>query len=256
MKTLTAFMKKEILEHLRSGRLVILGLLFLLLGVMNPAVAKLTPWLFEVMADDLAQSGMSVTVVTVTAMDSWVQFFKNIPIGLIAFVLLESGIFTKEYQSGTLVLSLTKGLPRWQVVAAKAAMLLLLWTIGYWAVFGVTYGYTAWYWDNSIAQNLLFSATCWWLFGLWVNALLTLFSVIARSNIVSMAGTGGAVLAACLLGMLPKLSEYSPAALTGGNALIYGAAEPASFVTAIIITALTGILFLAAAFPLFNKKHL
>ena len=256
MKTLTAFMKKEFLEHLRSGRLVILGLLFLLLGVMNPAVAKLTPWLFEVMADDLAQSGMVVTSVTVTALDSWVQFFKNIPIGLIAFVLLESSIFTKEYQSGTLVLSLTKGLPRWQVVAAKSAMLLLLWTIGFWAVFGITYGYSAWYWDNAVAQNLLFAAACWWLFGLWVNALLTLFSAIARSNTVVLAGTGGAVLAACLLGMLPKLDAYSPAALMGGSALISGAAEPSAFVTAIIVTALTGILCLAAAIPLFNRKRL
>lgn len=255
MKTLTAFMKKEFLEHLRSGRLVILGLLFLLLGVMNPAVAKLTPWLFEVMADDLAQSGMVVTSVTVTALDSWVQFFKNIPIGLIAFVLLESSIFTKEYQSGTLVLSLTKGLPRWQVVAAKSAMLLLLWTIGYWAIFGITYGYNAWYWDNAIAQNLLFSAACWWLFGLWVNALLTLFSAIARSNTVVLAGTGGAVLAACLLGMLPKLDAYSPTALTGGSTLISGAAEPLAFVTSLIITALTGILCLAAI-PLFNRKRL
>lgn len=256
MKTLTAFMKKEFLEHLRSGRLVILGLLFMLLGVMNPAVAKLTPWMFEVMADDLAQSGMVVTSVTVTAMDSWVQFFKNIPVGLIAFVLLESSIFTKEYQSGTLVLSLTKGLPRWQVVAAKSAMLLLLWTIGYWAVFGITYGYNAWYWDNAIALNLLFSAVCWWLFGLWVNALLTLFSAIARSNTVVLAGTGGAVLAACLLGMLPKMNAYSPTALTGGSTLISGAAEPAAFVTAIIVTALTGVLCLAAAIPLFNRKRL
>lgn len=256
MKTLTAFMKKEILEHLRSGRLVILGLLFLLLGVMNPAVARLTPWLLELMADDLSQSGMVITGVTVTAIDAWVQFFKNAPIGLIAFVLMESSIFTKEYQSGTLVLSLTKGLPRWQVVAAKAAMLLLLWTIGYWAVFGITYGYSAWYWDNAVAQNLLFAAACWWLFGLWVNALLTLFSVIARSNTVVLTGTGGVVLAAALLGMLPKLNEYSPAALTGGSALISGTAEPSAFVAAVIITALTGALFLAASVPLFNKKSL
>ena len=130
MKSLIAFTKKELLEQLRTGRLMILGLIFLLLGVMNPGVAKLTPWLFEMMADDLAQSGMVVTQVTVTAMDSWVQFYKNIPIGLIAFLLLESGVFTREYQTGTLVLSLTKGLPRWQVVVSKAAVLATLWTAG------------------------------------------------------------------------------------------------------------------------------
>ena len=110
MKSFTSFIRKEMTEQLRSGRLVLLGLLFVLFGIMNPAVAKLTPWLFEILADSLAQSGMIVTEVEVSAMDSWVQFFKNVPMGLIVFIVLESSIFTKEYESGTLVLALTKGI--------------------------------------------------------------------------------------------------------------------------------------------------
>ena len=77
MKSLFAFMKKEFAEQLRSGRLMILGLLFVLFGIMNPAIAKLTPWLLETMADSLAESGMIITDVKVSAMDSWVQFYKN-----------------------------------------------------------------------------------------------------------------------------------------------------------------------------------
>ena len=130
MKTLLAFMKKEWLEQLRSGRLAILGILFVLFGIMNPAIAKLTPWLLEVMADALEGSGLSVTAVTVSAMDSWMQFFKNIPMALIVFILLESSIFTKEYQSGTLVLALTKGLDRYKVVISKTLTLLVLWSVG------------------------------------------------------------------------------------------------------------------------------
>ena len=131
MKSLLAFIKKETMEQFRSGRLMILGILFVLLGVMNPAVAKITPWLLEILADSLAESGMTVTPVTVSAMDSWVQFFKNMPLGLIVFVLLQSSIFTKEYQSGTLVLSLTKGLERFKVVVSKTVVLTVLWTVGY-----------------------------------------------------------------------------------------------------------------------------
>ena len=67
-------------EVLRSGRLMILGLLFVLFGIMNPAIAKLTPWLLETLSDSLAESGMIVTDVKVSAMDSWVQFYKtNMP---------------------------------------------------------------------------------------------------------------------------------------------------------------------------------
>lgn len=36
-------MKKEWMEQVRSGRLLILVIIFILLGIMNPAVAKLTP---------------------------------------------------------------------------------------------------------------------------------------------------------------------------------------------------------------------
>lgn len=43
MKSLLAFMKKEWMEQVRSGRLLILVIIFILLGIMNPAVAKLTP---------------------------------------------------------------------------------------------------------------------------------------------------------------------------------------------------------------------
>ena len=174
MKIFVSFVKKEWMEHVRSGRLLILGIVFILFGIMNPAIAKLTPWLLETMSESLAQSGISTQAVTITALDSWVQFFKNIPMGLIAFVLIESNIFTKEYDSGTLVLSLTKGLERFKVVVSKTIVLTVLWTISYWMCFGITYGYNEYFWDNSIAQNLMFSVVCWWLFGLWVIGLIIL----------------------------------------------------------------------------------
>ena len=155
MRSVIAFTKKEITEQMRTGKVLFLGILFILFGIMNPAVAKLTPWLMEQLSDSLAESGMIITQVKVTALDSWMQFYKNIPMALIAFVLLEAGIFTKEYRSGTLVLSLTKGLKRSHVVLAKTVTLILLWTASYWLCYGITYAYTVYYWDNSIVSSLM-----------------------------------------------------------------------------------------------------
>ena len=83
-----AFLKKEWMEWSRTGRLLILLLVFVLFGIMNPAVAKLIPWLMETMSESLADTGLIITEVTVDAMDSWMQFYKNIPMALIVFVLL------------------------------------------------------------------------------------------------------------------------------------------------------------------------
>lgn len=256
MRSLFAFMKKEFTEQFRSGRLIILGLLFVLFGIMNPAIAKLTPWLLETMADSLAESGMIVTDVKVSAMDSWVQFYKNIPMGLIAFVLIENSIFTKEYISGTLVLSLTKGLERYKVVISKTVVLTVLWSVCYWMCFGITYGYNAYFWDNSIAQNLMFSVVCWWLFGVMVVALMVLFSAVAKSNTGMLLGTGGVVLVSYLIGLLPKCSKYLPTNLADGNSLIYGLAETKTYMPSLLIAIATGVISFVISIPIFNKKQL
>ena len=190
MRSFLAFTRKEITYQARSGKLMLLIILFTIIGIMNPAFAKLTPWLLEAMADSMAESGINITATTITALDSWTQFFKNAPIALIAFVLLEGSLFTTEYESGTLVLSLTKGLSRYKVVLSKALVLTIMWSLGYWLCFGITYGYTAYFWDNSIAQHLWLSIILWWIFGLWVISLMVLFSVLSKtSSMLSSSAT-------------------------------------------------------------------
>lgn len=256
MRAFVAFMKKEWMEQVRSGRLIILGIVFVIFGIMNPAIAKLTPWLFEVMAESLEESGMIVTTVEVDAMTSWVQFFKNVPMALIVFVLLESSIFTKEYQSGTLILALTKGLHRTTVLCAKSVSLVVLWTVLYWMHYGITYVYNDFFWDNAIAKNLTFSAVCWWLFGIWTIALMVLFSTIAFTNIVVLAGTGAVAFGCYLIGMLPKIGKYLPSLLMDGNSLIYGAKEPEDYLAALVALMVSGVVCIGFSISILNHKRI
>lgn len=182
MKALLAFIKKEWMDLIRSGRLVILITIFLLLGIMNPAMAKLTPWMMEMMSESMEQSGLVVTEVTIDAMTSWTQFFKNVPLGLIAFVLISGNLFTKEYSDGTLILVLTKGLNRYKVIVAKTVMLLLTWSVSYWMCFGITYGYNEYFWDNSVAYNLIETVTLLWVLGIFAVALIVLFSTLSQNG--------------------------------------------------------------------------
>lgn len=256
MKTLAAFFKKEWMAQLRTGRVWILAGIFALFGVMNPAIAKLTPWLMEMLSDTLEGSGLAITSVTVSALDSWMQFFKNIPMALIAFVLLEGGIFTREYRTGTLILALTKGLERYKVVVAKAVTLIAVWTAGYWLCFGITYGGNTLFWDNGVARNLMFSGVCWWAFGLWVVALMVLFSVVGRGNTLVLLGTGGTVLGATVIGLIPKIKAYIPTCLMEGNPLIYGVEESRAYIPALVIAGVLCVLCMGVSIPVFNKKQL
>ena len=93
---MTAFIKKECMELTRTGKLLILGIIFIFFGILNPAMAKLTPWLYEMLSDQFADQGLVIGEVTVTALTSWTQFFKNAPMVLIVTILLFSGLFTNE----------------------------------------------------------------------------------------------------------------------------------------------------------------
>ncbi|NMM92927.1 ABC transporter permease subunit [Bifidobacterium oedipodis] len=256
MTPLLAFITKEWLEAARTGKIIILTLLFVMFGIMNPAIAKLMPWMMEILSNTMAENGLMVTDIQVDAMTSWTQFFKNIPMALIAFVLIFSDIFTKEYKSGTLLLVLTKGLSRYKVVLAKTMLLLSLWTVGYGLCFAITYGYNAYFWDNDIANNLFVSAALWWLFGVWVICLMILLSSLLQNNTGVILCVGGTMLAAYALSIIPKAKAYSPTVLMNANSLLTGAEGIDAYAHAIAIAALLCIACVAASIPIVNKRQL
>ncbi len=256
MKALTAFVNKEFKSHFRFGKIFALLAIFAVVGAMNPATAKLTPWLLELLSDSLEASGMNIVATEPTVLDSWMQFYKNIPMALIAFVAMESDIFTKEYRYGTLIIALAKGLSRKTVVLAKTFALSFLWTACYWLAFAVTHLFNLFLWDNSLAQNLLLSAFCWWLFGLLVVMLVVFFSTLVKSYIPVLLGTGGVAFSIYLVGALPKIGKYLPSKLLDGVSLVYGMTEPSDYVFSILLTAALCVALFAVSIPIFNKKEM
>lgn len=74
-----AFLKKEGMELVRTGRLPVLLMIFTLFGILNPALAKLTPWLYDTLAESMASQGLILTDISVDALTSWNQFTKIFP---------------------------------------------------------------------------------------------------------------------------------------------------------------------------------
>ena len=256
MKSTFAFLKKEFMGNFRSGKIFLIVGLFLLFGLMNPATAWVTPMLYDLMAEALEASGIVVGEYTVRAFDSWLQFFSNIPMALIAFVLIYSGTFTSEYSSGTLVLILTKGLSRSKVLLAKAAMMLILWSLGYWISFAVTYFGTDLLWDNSIAEAIAPAGIFFWLFGVMIVCLCVFFSVVFKNYIGVLLGTGGSVCVMIILSIIPKVDRYIPFWLTNGMPILYGTEELSEYTWAVIIAVAICIVSILASIPVFNKKEI
>lgn len=256
MTQLTAFIKKEILEWLRTGRFMILTILFCLFGIMNPAIAKLTPWIMQLGSEELAKSGMIIQNVEVNAMTSWTQFFKNMPIALIIFIIMSGSAFTTEYQTGTLINIITKGMKRWKILAAKAIVLALLWTLEYLISFGITDLYTAYFWDSSTVQNVYFAAFSLYFIGLWLISIIPLASAFFSQTFAIIFTVGAAFLTSYLLGFLPDLKKFMPTYLSSASSLLSGANHTGDYTAAVIITVLFLVINTAAAIVFFNKKNL
>ena len=256
MRSFSAFFKKELTEGVRSYKIPLLALLFFVFGVMNPAIAKLTPWLLELFADSMAESGMIIFATAVDVSASWIQFFKNIPMALIVFLLAYGTSFTSEYQSGTLVLVFTKGIPRRCVVLAKSSAMLLLWTVGYWLCFTVTLGYNAYFWSHAMLPNLMSWCVYWWLFGVLTICASVFFSMLFKGFAGVAVSVGGFVLLSYLVGMVPIFSKWTPTSLMQGGSAVMSGDSPLAYLGAVILSALLSIVFLLVSLLLMDKKEL
>lgn len=256
MKQLVTFWKKDWQEMLRSGRLWILLILFTLFGIMNPAMAKLTPWIMEMAADSLEGSGLVITEVKVDALTSWAQYYKNVSLVMLVFFFMISSILTVEYQKGTLINMVTKGMVRWKIIVSKNLVLVLLWTLLYWVCYGITYGYNAYFWDNGIAENVFFGAFCVYILGLWLCSLVIIMSSVATTQSMVVLLTGGVFGGCYLVGMLSKWKEYLPTQLLSAGNLLSGNGGQKEYTMALALCLAWSLLNVLAAVLFFNKKSL
>lgn len=254
MSAFRAFFKKELCEAARTHKLTVMGLLFLLFGIMNPLTAKLLPDILS----SVMPAGMSITLPAPSATDSWAQFLKNIPqMGLIVLVILFGGIMANELSRGTLTHLLTKGLSRKTVILAKFAVAALIWTAAYALCFGVTYVYTVYFWPMDRVQSLLVSSVGLWVFGLLLLSTLPLGGVLFRSGYGCLLLTGALVVVLYLLNILPVLQPYNPVMLSSDNMTLLTSQRSADDFTAPMLVSVGLITaFLYSAIAIFNRKSL
>jgi ABC-2 type transport system permease protein len=253
MREFVVFTKKEFTESVRTYKFAILLAVFVLLGIMSPMIAKVMP---EIIGS-IDLNGMTIELPKPTMADSWVQFFKNVgQIGMLTLIIIFSGLMANEFSRGTLTNLLTKGLRRDTVIMAKVSAATVTWTLAYLVCLGVTFAYTAYYWEINI-QNAVLAFGGLWLFGELLIALLILGGTLFANFYGSLATAGGVIIALSLVGIAPKTAKYNPISLSGGTqGLLLGEQSAGEFAPAIIITAVAVVAVLAASIAVFRKKRI
>lgn len=254
MRNVYFFSKKEIIESWRTSRLLILIVIFLILGLMNPLLAKLTPEIIKMtIGGEVAK-----TIPNPTSLDSWTQFFKNLTqIGLIVFALMFSGIVSNEVSKGTLINLVTKGLQRWVVIVSKWISLLIQWTLCFFLSFLITWLYTWYYFSDNDSPYLFQAIFPLWFFGILLVSLFICSSTVARNSYEGLLITGGGVIILILLNLFDNLKYYNPLSLITQNMnFLQGSQLLQDFLPAIFISMLLFFVFIGLSIMIFNKKKL
>ena len=253
MKAFAAFTKKEFTESLRTHRLIILIAVFLLLGIMNPLIAKMMPEILNSVAD----TGIVFNMPEPTAMDAWAQFFSNVgQMGMLALIITFCGITANELSRGTLVNLLTKGMKRHTVIASKFLTASLLWTGSYLLCLAVSYAYTEYFWPASALSNVFLTFFSLWLFGEFLIAMLIFGGVLFKNFYGSLLTCFGVIITLNVLNIVPAVQKYNPIILSGDVLnLLNAQKERVDYIPAVIICAAAAVVLIAASVIVFNKKQ-
>ena len=254
MKNVYFFSKKELIESWRTSRLLILIVIFLILGLMNPLLAKLTPEIIKMtIGEEVAK-----TIDNPTSLDSWTQFFKNFTqIGLIVLALMFSGIVSNEVSKGTLINLVTKGLQRWIVIVSKLISLIIQWTLCLLLSFLVTWSYTLYYFPDNDSPYIFQAIFPLWIFGILLVSLFIFSSTVARNSYEGLLMTGSGIIVLVLLNLFDKMKFYNPISLITQNiSFLQDSQLFQDFLPAIFISVLLFFGFIGLSIVIFNKKKL
>lgn len=129
MRTFMTLLAKELRESWKTSRLLIVGLLFLVFGLMSPLLAKYTPDLLKALGTQ--SGGVQISIPPPTVQDTVAQFLKNVGgNGILVALILGVGLVVREKERGTAAFVLTKPVTCGTFLAAKFARLAIELTVG------------------------------------------------------------------------------------------------------------------------------
>jgi ABC-2 type transport system permease protein len=216
MTGLGPLLRKELLEQWRTRRLLVVAIVFLIMGIGSPFLARYTAELVQA----LGGVSFDIEFPTPTVGDAIDQFLKNVgQAGILTAILISMGSVATEKERGTAALILSKPASRGAYLVAKLAGISATLAVSLVLASAAAYFYTTLLFES---PNLLGWAgmTALLLLALVAYAALTfLGSTLTRSSIAA-AGFGIAGLVGVgLISTLPNVSPYTPAGISGTPAM-------------------------------------
>jgi len=252
--SIRVLLKKELMETLRTYRVAVIPIVFLIFGLASPIIAKMLPQILESTVGEI-----KIEIPPPTWVDAFDQFFKSLTqIGLLAVILTMMGAVTDEKARGTAVMVLSRPVSRYAFIFTKflANTLLLVFSLLV-SYLGCVYNTYVLFPDFSFPATLNATAV-FSVYVIFIGALTIFASTITNTNI---AAGGIAITGFFVSSILPSLhrifARYSPGALqrfvTG---ILHGTSSVQDPGWAILITVALSLFLVALGSYIFATQEL
>lgn len=247
MKSTIVFIKKELIEALRSYKIMVILPIFFFFGVISPIVAKIMPELFKTI------EGVVIELPEAKLVDAWIQFYENMTIQIFMFVIVFANTISNEVRKGTLTNLVVKGLPRKNIILAKFLFIVFIWTICFMcSVFST----------NIISRSLLVGEVSHlflimfstWVFGILLISIMIFGSVLFKNLYGSILIVFLFYVFSSMLSVVPVIKIYHPYAIMVYSCNVLNATmEPMALLPAFSISIIFIFTFLGMSIKCFNK---
>jgi ABC-2 type transport system permease protein len=223
MRGFGALLGKELREQVRTYRLPVVAIVFLLFGILSPVTDRYMKQLIDAIGTQAG--GFSITLPPPSLAGAMNQLVKNLSqFGTICALLLAMGSVATEKERGTAGLILTKPASRAAFLAAKLVAIAVNLAVAVGLGCAVAFVYTWLLYDETFPPGgFIAMALLLWLSLVVFAALTMLGSTVTRSALAA-AGVGlVALVLVGIIGALPAIGPYMPTSLIGpGAALALG----------------------------------
>lgn len=209
MRTFMTLLAKELRESWKTSRLLIVGLLFLVFGLMSPLLAKYTPDLLKALGTQ--SGGVQISIPPPTVQDTVAQFLKNVGgNGILVALILGVGLVVREKERGTAAFVLTKPVTCGTFLAAKFARLAIELTVGVVLAAIADAYYTALLFRPLDLPGFIACCALLLLGLLSIGGVAFLGSTLMPSTVAAIGFAVGAWVVLAVLSALPHIGPYIP----------------------------------------------
>lgn len=203
-------LEKELVEAWRTYRIVVVGALFLVMGISSPLLTYFLPEIVKAVAPEM---GLEIPPMGVPEVLD--QFLKNVvQFGALAGILVAMGSVANEKERGTAAFVLAKPVSRTAFLAAKLVAIAMLFFGAIALAVAGAWIYTAILYTAQPVGAWVQLGLVAWLSTMVYAAITFLGSTLVRSSLAAAGFGFAALIVLSLASIVPSLGAWLPAGLT------------------------------------------